>query len=230
MYWNGGHGHSGPGDHGHSGTALAEALARLPPRPTTLICGMMRGKDARSYLAPLASQAVALHAVPIDGAPRPAIIPEELAAAARAAGLAATCSESTLGAARSIGVDAAGPQRVVVCGSLYLAANVLRDNAAGSADGDVRLDALPPSLPPAVVLEDVVVALGANLGHRAQHIAAALIELRAVGEVPNTHTHPTPRPTPPHPPTPLPPRARLKHTPPTHTPAHSSLMELRPDA
>ncbi|HET9068892.1 MAG TPA: folylpolyglutamate synthase/dihydrofolate synthase family protein, partial [Amaricoccus sp.] len=59
-------------DGGHNpaaGTALAEALTRLPPRPLHLVTGMLRTKDAAGFLRPLAAGAASLHAVSIPGEP-----------------------------------------------------------------------------------------------------------------------------------------------------------------
>ncbi|MEM7488824.1 MAG: folylpolyglutamate synthase/dihydrofolate synthase family protein [Pseudomonadota bacterium] len=117
-------------DGGHNpaaGAALAEALDRLPRRPTHLVCGMLRTKDAAGYLAPLARHATHLHAVAIPD--ETATLPAgETAAAARAARIPASEAPSVADAvARAVAADPAG--RVLICGSLYLAGRVLRDNA-----------------------------------------------------------------------------------------------------
>ena len=116
-------------DGGHNpagGAALAATLARMGRRPTWLVCGMLNTKDVAGYLRSLAAQAAGLHAVAIPDAP--ATLPaEETAAAARAAGLPAEVS-ADVGAA--VAAIAAGcPQaRILICGSLYLAGTVLREN------------------------------------------------------------------------------------------------------
>jgi dihydrofolate synthase/folylpolyglutamate synthase len=116
-------------DGGHNaaaGQALARHMASLPKRPTYMICGMLNTKDIAGYLRPLAAQAVALHAVSIPGvvATLPA---DETAAAARDVGMQAIEAES-VGAALTQ-ITAIDPEaRVLICGSLYLAGNILREN------------------------------------------------------------------------------------------------------
>jgi dihydrofolate synthase/folylpolyglutamate synthase len=116
-------------DGGHNpaaGTALAEALTRLPPRPLHLVAGMLRTKDSAGFLAPLAAMARDLQAVPIPGEAA-TLGADETVAAARAAGIAA---EAASGVAEAVArIVAQVPQaRVLICGSLYLAGRVLREN------------------------------------------------------------------------------------------------------
>ena len=116
-------------DGGHNpagGEALAATLARMPKRPTHLICGMLNTKDIGGYLRPLARHADSLTAVSIPGEMN-TLPAEETQAAAFAAGLAATTADSVLDAVRRI--SASDPQaRILICGSLYLAGQVLREN------------------------------------------------------------------------------------------------------
>ncbi len=116
-------------DGGHNpaaGAALAEALGRLPPRPTYLVCGMLNTKDAASYMRPLAGVAQALYAVAIPGEAN-TLTTEQTEAAARAAGLDA--EQATGVAAAVAAITAREPAaRILICGSLYLAGNVLREN------------------------------------------------------------------------------------------------------
>jgi dihydrofolate synthase/folylpolyglutamate synthase len=116
-------------DGGHNpagGEALAATLARMPKRPTHLICGMLNTKDIGGYLRPLARHADSLTAVSIPGE-KNTLPAEETQAAARAAGLSATTAGSVQEAVdRIAGAD---PQaRILICGSLYLAGQVLREN------------------------------------------------------------------------------------------------------
>ena len=116
-------------DGGHNpaaGEALAEALRRLPSRPTHLICGMLNTKDIGGYLRPLATAAESLHAVSIPGEAN-TLSAGETHVAAVAAGIASQVSDSVLDAVRDI--TATYPDaRILICGSLYLAGNVLREN------------------------------------------------------------------------------------------------------
>ncbi|TFL18082.1 bifunctional folylpolyglutamate synthase/dihydrofolate synthase [Jannaschia formosa] len=116
-------------DGGHNpaaGVALAEALGRLPARPTHLVCGMLNTKDVKGYLRPLAGTATRLHAVAIPGE-RNTLPAAETAAAARAVGLEAR-EAPDLAAAISEIVAEAPDARILICGSLYLAGRVLREN------------------------------------------------------------------------------------------------------
>jgi len=116
-------------DGGHNpagGEALAATLARMPKRPTHLICGMLNTKDIGGYLRPLARHADSLTAVSIPGE-KNTLPAEETQAAARAAGLSATTASSVQDAVDH--VAGADPQaRILICGSLYLAGQVLREN------------------------------------------------------------------------------------------------------
>ncbi len=116
-------------DGGHNpaaGEALAEALSRLPPRPLHLVCGMLNTKDVEGFLRPLAAEARDLAAVTIPG--EAATLPAEAtAAAARAAGLAAEAAAGVADAVAAIAARDPG-SRILICGSLYLAGRVLRDN------------------------------------------------------------------------------------------------------
>lgn len=116
-------------DGGHNpaaGEALAATLAELPPRPTHMICGMLSTKDVAGYLRPLAAQADTLHAVAIPG--ETATLPaEDTAAAAESVGLSATVAASVAEALADI-VSQDPASRILICGSLYLAGAVLREN------------------------------------------------------------------------------------------------------
>ncbi|WP_170401589.1 bifunctional folylpolyglutamate synthase/dihydrofolate synthase [Ruegeria arenilitoris] len=116
-------------DGGHNaaaGIALADVLAKLPDRPTHMICGMLNTKDVSGYLAPLAKQAQSLTAVSIPGEAA-TLSAEDTAAAAAKVNLPATTADSVADALNTI--VAADPQaRVLICGSLYLAGNILREN------------------------------------------------------------------------------------------------------
>lgn len=116
-------------DGGHNpagGEAVAATLARMPKRETHLICGMLNTKDVTGYMTPLASQVTKLHAVTIPGEKN--TLPAEVTRdAACAAGIAAVSAPSVAGALADIATTS--PEaRVLICGSLYLAGFVLREN------------------------------------------------------------------------------------------------------
>ena len=105
---------------------MATTLARMPKRETHLICGMLNTKDVTGYMRPLAPQVTRLHAVSIPGEKNtlPADVTRD---AARAAGIEAVTAGSVAEALAEVAATA--PQaRVLICGSLYLAGSVLREN------------------------------------------------------------------------------------------------------
>tara|TARA_E500000305_G_scaffold111728_1_gene127062 strand:+ start:1330 stop:2604 length:1275 start_codon:yes stop_codon:yes gene_type:complete len=117
-------------DGGHNpaaGIALAEALDRLPNRPTYMVCGMLNTKDVGGYLEPLARHAERLYAVSIPDAQ--ATLPASATAeTAREVGMEALEAQSVLAAVQEI-VSTAPEARILICGSLYLAGHILQDNA-----------------------------------------------------------------------------------------------------
>ena len=116
-------------DGGHNpaaGQAIARHLASLPNRPTHLICGMLNTKDIAGYLTPMAPHVQSLTAVSIPG--EAATLPAETtAAAARAAGIDANTADTVADALAAI-AKREPRARVLICGSLYLAGSVLREN------------------------------------------------------------------------------------------------------
>ncbi|MFW8594015.1 bifunctional folylpolyglutamate synthase/dihydrofolate synthase [Cribrihabitans neustonicus] len=116
-------------DGGHNaaaGIALADVLAKLPARPTHLICGMLNTKDVSGYMRPLAVRCESLTAISIPDEVN-TLPAEDTAAAAKSAGIPASTADSTLAALREI--IARDPKaRVLICGSLYLAGHILREN------------------------------------------------------------------------------------------------------
>ncbi|NVK59786.1 MAG: bifunctional folylpolyglutamate synthase/dihydrofolate synthase [Rhodobacteraceae bacterium] len=116
-------------DGGHNpaaGEALAKHLATLPERPTHLICGMLNTKDIAGYLRPLAGHAASLTAVSIPGEAN-TLPADETARVAASVGLRAGEAGSVTGALAEI-VAQEPEARVLICGSLYLAGSILREN------------------------------------------------------------------------------------------------------
>lgn len=116
-------------DGGHNpagGAAVAATLARMSKRPTYAICGMLNTKDVVGYMTPLAPQLAGLTAVSIPDEIN--TLPAEATRdAAMKAGIDATQAASVLEALQAI--VAKEPQaRVLICGSLYLAGSILREN------------------------------------------------------------------------------------------------------
>jgi dihydrofolate synthase/folylpolyglutamate synthase len=120
-------------DGGHNvagGLAVAAALAELEERvsrPLVLIVGMLATKDTDGFLASFSDLARHVFAVPAPA--EIARTPEEVAAAAREAGLAAETAlsvEDALDRVGALGLEAS--PRVLITGSLYLAGAVLAAN------------------------------------------------------------------------------------------------------
>ena len=121
-------------DGGHNedcGLALARMAsdwAREPaPLPLYLVFGMLTTKDAAGFLRPLARQATAARAVPFP-AGHSAFTPAE--ACAKAADVGLDCSPANdIGAAlEDLLATQPAPMRILICGSLYLAGEVLARN------------------------------------------------------------------------------------------------------
>ena len=116
-------------DGGHNaaaGEALSEALERLSPRPLHMITGMLNTKEVTGYLKPLAKNAVTLHGVSIPEEIN-TLPAEDTVAAAKSVGMDATVADSVSDAIAAITAGNASA-RILICGSLYLAGNILRDN------------------------------------------------------------------------------------------------------
>ncbi|MFD1344519.1 glutamate ligase domain-containing protein, partial [Litorisediminicola beolgyonensis] len=115
-------------DGGHNpaaGEALAAHLAATP-RETHLICGMMNTKDVTGYLRPLASQAGRLIAVSIPGETN-TLPADDTARIAASVGFQAETAPDVATALQRL-VKTAPSARILICGSLYLAGTVLREN------------------------------------------------------------------------------------------------------
>ncbi len=120
-------------DGGHNpaaGAALADWAAGRPAaatRPLHLVGAMLKVKDARGFLAPLAPHASTYRAVPMpDG--HEALAADELAEIAKGAGLASVATAA--GWREAVADILSGPGTsgdILICGSLYLAGAVLGD-------------------------------------------------------------------------------------------------------
>ena len=116
-------------DGGHNpagGEAVAATLARMPVRETQVICGMLNTKDVQGYMTPLAPHVRRLYAVSIPGEKN--TLPAEVTRdAALSAGIDAVTAGSVTEALAAIAATSPDA-RVLICGSLYLAGSVLREN------------------------------------------------------------------------------------------------------
>ncbi|MFK4058142.1 bifunctional folylpolyglutamate synthase/dihydrofolate synthase [Brevundimonas sp. NPDC046655] len=111
------------GHNPHAGRALARTLAERQaraPRPTALIVAMLANKDAGGFFEALKGVDAQVFTVAFDGA---AADPASLAAVAQGRGFGAlptTSVDEALDRALALGAG-----RIVICGSLYLAGEVL---------------------------------------------------------------------------------------------------------
>ena len=116
-------------DGGHNpaaGDALAQFLASLPKRPTYLICGMLNTKDISGYLSPLRAVSETLFSVSIPNEVN-TLSADDTARNAAAVGFDAHSAQTVDAALHAISVQAPHA-RIVICGSLYLAGMILRQN------------------------------------------------------------------------------------------------------
>lgn len=117
-------------DGGHNaaaGVALAAHFKTLPPAEFHLVCGMIDTKDPVGFLLPFVGLAKRLFAVPVPDSDA-GIPPFVVSQIASDAGLSAAARDDPHAA-----VDDAlksGAERILICGSLYLAGAVLREGAA----------------------------------------------------------------------------------------------------
>ena len=116
-------------DGGHNpaaGQAIGTHLASLPQRPTHLICGMLNTKDISGYLTPMMPHVASLTAVSIPDEQN-TLPAADTARMAHAVGMQATEAEDVQSALAAI-IAAEPNARVLICGSLYLAGAILREN------------------------------------------------------------------------------------------------------
>ncbi|MGL4729814.1 MAG: bifunctional folylpolyglutamate synthase/dihydrofolate synthase [Bosea sp. (in: a-proteobacteria)] len=121
-------------DGGHNADGakvLAAAMADLHDRKAArliLVCGMLGTKDLQAVLTPFKGLAQELIAVPVTGL-MPGRPPEEIANAATALGLPSKVAGSVADALQGL-ADRTWhePPRILICGSLYLAGEVLAAN------------------------------------------------------------------------------------------------------
>jgi dihydrofolate synthase / folylpolyglutamate synthase len=118
-------------DGGHNvagAAAIAQTLGAIEeraPKPTGLILGMMGQKDAAGFLEHFRGLARRVITVPIPGAHERPHDPAVLAVVAKAAGFAAEAAPDVETAIRRMQKQEPGTLRILICGSLYLAGQVL---------------------------------------------------------------------------------------------------------
>ncbi|MCB1511100.1 MAG: bifunctional folylpolyglutamate synthase/dihydrofolate synthase [Hyphomicrobiaceae bacterium] len=132
-------------DGGHNAAAgqiLAQALGDLDersPKPAFLIVGMMRRKDAENFLMPFAGLVRGIVTVPLVGHETDAYDPYDLAGLAEDLGFEALDEDDLLAAVGAIEAWHVGPKRILICGSLYLAGQLLADYPGSAPRAEAAL-------------------------------------------------------------------------------------------
>jgi dihydrofolate synthase / folylpolyglutamate synthase len=111
------------GHNPHAARALRnhiDALAARDPKPLILICGLINTKDPTEFFQAFEGLETNIYCVSFSS--DAAIAPEVLESVAHSKGLKAQCALSPLEAIMSLEDT---PSRVLICGSLYLAGDVL---------------------------------------------------------------------------------------------------------
>ncbi|MBT8473117.1 MAG: bifunctional folylpolyglutamate synthase/dihydrofolate synthase [Marinicaulis sp.] len=118
------------GHNPHAARAIATAIGELEarsPRPLIMVVGMQGNKDAAGYFAEFKGIVRETYCVAADT--DSAMSRDDLTAIATAAGLRASSAPSIIEALkRAWGTKFEFSPRILICGSLYLAGEVLRDH------------------------------------------------------------------------------------------------------
>jgi dihydrofolate synthase/folylpolyglutamate synthase len=118
------------GHNPHAGRAVARAMADMESRhskPLLMISGMQANKDAVGYFTPFGGLAKKVYCVAADH--DGVMKPEDVCKAATKARLNAESFDTVETAFGAACADANEPPRFLISGSLYLAGEILRDNA-----------------------------------------------------------------------------------------------------
>lgn len=114
-------------DGGHNPAAaevISAALKTMQKRPLIMICGMINTKDSLGFFQPFKELEPTVFTVPITSSDA-SVPPELLAQSAKKAGLNVVPANSVAEVFKQISVS---DPRILICGSLYLAGDVLQQN------------------------------------------------------------------------------------------------------
>lgn len=117
-------------DGGHNpaaGEAIAATLRNLSDDPVHLIVGLINTKSPAEFLAPLRRHSKSLTSIKISGSDS-SFTADQIFIAANKIGFHAKKAESIEGAIKDIVSSEKSPAKILICGSLYLAGNVLEQN------------------------------------------------------------------------------------------------------
>ena len=110
-----------------SGNDMSGNDASGDDKPLYLIFGMLNSKDPEPFLAPLKSCAQNLYAIAIPNV-QASLGAAEVQATAQQIGFSAIAVPSVRAAIDEIRASGTKPSRILICGSLYLAGAVLKEN------------------------------------------------------------------------------------------------------
>jgi dihydrofolate synthase/folylpolyglutamate synthase len=117
-------------DGGHNaaaGEALAAVAEDWRDGALHLVFGMLNSKEPTDFLRPLATHAIGLHGVAIPNE-EASLSSSEVTEAGRVVGIPAIPSHGVAAAIKTIVQQNTVPGRILICGSLYLAGQVLAEN------------------------------------------------------------------------------------------------------
>ncbi|MBT7957311.1 MAG: bifunctional folylpolyglutamate synthase/dihydrofolate synthase [Rhodospirillaceae bacterium] len=117
-------------DGGHNpaaGEVLAATIKTFDDKPLFLITGLINSKDPGGFLSPLKDHTTAICTVEIAGE-EASLSAEELSTTAKEIGFAASGATTIEDALSQIIGQTKSPSRILICGSLYLAGSVLKEN------------------------------------------------------------------------------------------------------
>lgn len=118
------------GGHNPSAGVVIGEWVRTQTKPVHIICGMLKNKDISQFLAPLVPYVRSLTAVSIEGEPQ-SQNPEVIANAARGLGITGVVSMPAINIKNTIEEIVKKEENsfiLLICGSLYLAGNILWQN------------------------------------------------------------------------------------------------------
>jgi dihydrofolate synthase/folylpolyglutamate synthase len=107
---------------------LAAVAAEWTDGALHLIFGMLNSKEPTDFLRPLAARAIGLHGVAIPNE-EASLSASEATKAGDAVGLSAAPAAGFATAIETIVQQNSAPGRILICGSLYLAGQVLAENS-----------------------------------------------------------------------------------------------------
>jgi len=116
------------GGHNPGAGAVIAAWVKSQQKPVHLICGMLSNKDVRQFLLPLSPFVRSLAAIPIEGEPGGQNA-EHIYNIAHQLGIGSTLRINIKNAIEAIVTEDKNDFIILICGSLYLAGNILWQNS-----------------------------------------------------------------------------------------------------